>query len=196
MEKAVHYVTVPEILEARDKIALWQEKLRQEYFGCCVVIFTMNIPGPEKTGQFIHIAFMEGYKAIGDILKQKDISVAFSLIQEECTGYVAFFALKEKAGIIKKYMADLEISHDLGRLFDIDILDKEGRTVSRQDFGYGIRKCILCGNDAKICGRSRAHEVAELKKRVNTIIINYLKNERVSVRSDLNAANRTTIYWI
>ncbi len=184
MEEAVHYVTVPEILEARDKIALWQEKLRREYSGCSIVIFTMNIPGPEKTGRIIHIAFMEGYKAIENIFKQKNISVAFSLIQEEYTGYAAFFAIKEEAGIIKKYMVDLEISHDLGRLFDIDVLDKEGKAVSREDFGYRSRRCLLCGNDAKICGRSRAHGLAELKKKVNTTIINYLNKVCVSVRSD------------
>ncbi len=76
----------------------------------------------------------------------------------------------ELAEIVKKITVDLEENHPLGRLFDIDVYDADGAAVSRQELGVPGRKCLICHEDAKACGRSRTHSVEELQRRVYEII--------------------------
>ncbi len=39
--------------------------------------------------------------------------------------------------------------------------------------GIQGRRCFLCGLDAKVCGRSRSHEIRELQNRAAEIILNW-----------------------
>ena len=53
----------------------------------------------------------------------------------------------------------------IGRLYDIDVLEKENTKISRKDLGFPERKCLLCNNPACQCGRSRKHSIEELRKK-------------------------------
>ena len=66
----------------------------------------------------------------------------------------------------------LEKSHALGRIWDIDVIGEEGM-ISRERMGIQGRRCFLCGLDAKVCGRSRSHEIRELQNRAAEIILNW-----------------------
>ena len=65
-----------------------------------------------------------------------------------------------------KRMCRIEESHFLGRIFDIDVYDGEGGQVSRSSLNLAERKCLLCGNDARICARSRVHSADELNEKI------------------------------
>ena len=58
----------------------------------------------------------------------------------------------------------------IGRLYDIDVLEKENTKISRKDLGFPERKCLLCDNPACQCGRSRKHSIEELRKKIYGII--------------------------
>ena len=45
----------------------------------------------------------------------------------------------------------------LGRLLDIDVIAPDGGKISRTEIGLPARRCLLCGNPAPVCARSRAH---------------------------------------
>ena len=81
---------------------------------------------------------------------------------------------------IKKLLAtiDIEETHPLGRLFDMDVYDKTGNGISREQLGAPPRRCLLCGQGAKSCGRSRSHTIEELYARVEDIISSWLKKAR------------------
>ena len=53
-------VSVPDMMEARERRLFRQTELRQKYPGCTVVSFTMNIAGPVKVTALSHRAFLWG----------------------------------------------------------------------------------------------------------------------------------------
>ncbi len=52
---------------------------------------------------------------------------------------------------LKQHMSTLEMSHPLGRLWDIDIIDSDGKSLSRRELGHPARPCLICQQDAHLC---------------------------------------------
>ena len=67
---------------------------------------------------------------------------------------------------IKNITVAIEESSELGRLFDIDVIDINFEKLSRKSF----RKCLICEAQAQECGRSRKHSVGELQNKVEEIL--------------------------
>ena len=67
-------------------------------------------------------------------------------------------------------MVSLEDQDRIGRLFDIDVLRPDACKVSREDLGFSPRTCLLCGQPAHVCSRSRSHSVAELTAEISQIL--------------------------
>ena len=72
---------------------------------------------------------------------------------------------REEALRAKMCAVELEERLRAGRVFDIDIITKDG-AISRKDVGLPPRKCFFCGNDAKICSKERAHYLPALRNHV------------------------------
>ena len=72
-------------------------------------------------------------------------------------------ALDAPAEDIKTLATEIEESHPLGRLFDMDVIAVDGRKADRSELGLGPRPCLICGGPARECARSRTHTVAELQ---------------------------------
>lgn len=164
-------VTLEEVLSFRDEKAACQRRYRLEYPGCMVITFSMNIPGPRKVSPGIRQACLTGKKELerlfgtwqAEILDMTEISsVAGCSFLYAVTG-ISALELKQKT-------SELEERHPLGRLFDMDILKPDGVAVSRTEAGFLPRKCLLCEEEAKACGRNRTHTVEELEARVDQII--------------------------
>ena len=58
----------------------------------------------------------------------------------------------------------------MGRLLDIDVIRPDGTKIARTEIGLPPRKCLLCGQDAPVCARSRTHTVGELFARTHEMI--------------------------
>ncbi|MBQ9773995.1 MAG: citrate lyase holo-[Clostridia bacterium] len=95
----------------------------------------------------------------------------------EKTGCEAIFCVEGDAKKIKRRLCALEDSAPIGRLWDIDVLLGMGEKVSRTDLGLPPRKCLLCGEDAPVCARSRAHSVDALAHKTNEIINAHFREE-------------------
>ena len=52
----------------------------------------------------------------------------------------------------------------------MDVLRPDGSKVERQELGLPGRKCLLCGESAQVCARSRKHSVAELQAKTREIL--------------------------
>ena len=67
----------------------------------------------------------------------------------------------------------LEDSSPLARLWDIDVIDHNGNLLSRADFNFPPRPCLVCHENAKNCARSRKHHLdeifAEMQTRVQAV---------------------------
>ena len=164
-------VTLSEMLDFREKKAMLQTELMNNGMGCVVVSLGMNIPGPVKSTPAVFHVFEEGQHLIENMLRVSGSRIVEKCMLKENAGYAAIYqVLGAGARDLKKKMATIEETHACGRLFDIDVLGVDGNAVTREQVGVQRRKCLLCEQDAKICGRSRAHSVKELSDQVGKII--------------------------
>lgn len=155
-----------EILAAREARAEKQKQLLEK-FQKPLLCFTMNIPGPEKWNRDIAIGFFVGSRMLLDALAGRLCHWEQRITAAGGEGYfVADMSAKE----LKRLALDLEEAESVGRLFDMDVLDIDGQKLSRTAMGVPPRTCLLCDNDAAICGSTRAHSLAELTDRVGFLL--------------------------
>lgn len=180
METSLH-----EILASREKRAEKQNQLLTQYRKP-LLCFTMNIPGPEKLNRDVKIGFFIGNRLINDRLKNIHVLHAESHILP--TGCEAYYIVDMPAPALKHLAIDLEDTDAIGRLFDMDVFDIDGKKLDREGLGYPRRKCLICEKDAVVCGRSRAHSVIELQDKTNFLLYlagrQYL-SEYIAVRAYL-----------
>ena len=166
-------VTLTEMLDARERRVSIQTHLLKQH-KLPIICLTLNIPGPVKVFSQIPDAYDEGCRRIHFLLTQQKFPVIDFIETKDKTGYEAFFSVNASASDIKKAMVTIEDQDRLGRLFDIDVLDTDGRKLSREEFGLTPRLCLICDRPAHECSRSRAHSVPELTKQIQKIL-----NERL-----------------
>jgi holo-ACP synthase/triphosphoribosyl-dephospho-CoA synthase len=119
--------------------------------------------------------------------------VHFEEISEK-TGCEAFYILDCDALTAKKAAVTVEDHTRAGRLFDMDVLRPDGTKVERRELGLEGRKCLLCGNPAQNCARSRAHTVAQLQGRTTELLEEALKEHRSQAIGEL--ATRALLYEV
>lgn len=159
-------VGIEEILNCREKRVAIQNKMIKKY-NVPVISFTMNIPGPIKTNNEIKKAFNIGKNLILEKIKENNIEILEIQELDENTGNELFVSTNSSAEKIKNITVAIEESCELGRLFDIDVIDINFEKLSRKSF----RKCLICEEQAQECGRSRKHSVEELQNKVKKILI-------------------------
>lgn len=153
-------VTVADMMQAREARAAMQRIMLGRYPGAALVCLTMNVAGPVKTTPDIERAFAWGMAQIRAVLGGHD--VAFSADIHEKTGPEAVFVVRGDAREIKRRLCALEDGSALGRLLDVDVIAPEGGKIARTQIGLPPRRCLLCGEDAPVCARSRRHTADEL----------------------------------
>ena len=158
-------VEIDEILDCREKRVAIQNEMIKKY-NKPVISFTMNIPGPIKINNEIKKAFDIGKKLILEKLKENNIEILEVQELNENTGNELFISVNSSAEKIKNITVAIEESCELGRLFDIDVIDVNFKKLSRKSF----RKCLICEEQAQECGRSRKHSVKELQDKIEEIL--------------------------
>lgn len=165
----MHEVTVPEMMDARDHRVCVQKDLIAE-FKHPVVCFMLNIPGPHKVSEDYEKAFKYGVRSINELLEKYGFEKDTEKVEAFVTGYVYYASVNAPAIDIKKAMCEIEERDRLGRIFDIDVLRTDGSKVSREEFGMGPRKCLMCELEAHLCARNRTHTVASMVEEIHHII--------------------------
>ncbi|SHJ47384.1 holo-ACP synthase [Dethiosulfatibacter aminovorans DSM 17477] len=188
--ESCHHVSLEEILDAREKRVCKQMQLLEAYNDKgkgggtnALICFTMNIAGPVKVFELAKSGFEAGIELIEELLGNEKYTVLHREIEIENTGYTAYYVIQDDALSIKRMMTDIEDNTPIGRLFDIDILaldspsDAGGivnvRKIGRDEVGLDGRKCLICGDMAAACARSRRHSVEELqRKTIEVLLVN------------------------
>ena len=152
-------VTVEEMALRREARAAKQARIRRET-GLPVICFTMNIAGPKKYSSAIELCFNIGVDELKKALARFNAVIEHEEYDISHTGCEGFFAVRGPAArMLKAVSVKIEEEFGFGRLFDIDVLDKEGSKLERAK----PRKCLICEKPAAECARSRAHGLDELK---------------------------------
>ncbi|CAM4195793.1 citrate lyase holo-[acyl-carrier protein] synthase [Paenibacillus macerans] len=167
-------VTLEEMLKARDRRAAKQRQLLLTH-SLPLISMTVNIPGPRKSTLMSRRIFREGYDALLERLAGTDMKLVFKQIDDLITGPEGYIIVNADERILKQFAVQTETIHPLGRLLDIDVLGRAGQPISRSDLGYPRRKCLLCRQDAHICGRSKAHSVNQLLYAIRSIADAYFQ---------------------
>lgn len=171
------YVDLDEMLRFREKKVRIQEELRGKYKDMVTMALAMNIPGPVKTSPDILLAFSEGTKALEQAVSDSGIGIEEMAAISENAGYIKFYALYCFDSVqVKELAVRLEETHPLGRLWDIDVYDENGISMSREALSAPVRKCLICGQDAKGCARNRTHSVEELIHEIEKMILDWKIN--------------------
>ncbi|NLY19991.1 MAG: triphosphoribosyl-dephospho-CoA synthase CitG [Tissierellia bacterium] len=161
-----------DILDSREERAKLQRELIGEY-NQPVISFTLNIPGIRKNSNRYAKVHRLGVQLILDSINEEEI--LYSDYKELETGN-EFYLVAEVDPIELKIMtSEIENMHILGRIFDIDVIDTDYKSISRTEIGLEKRKCIVCGNEAYGCVRSKAHSLEEVLEVIDEKIDSYIK---------------------
>lgn len=167
---------IKDVLSNKDYRVSLQSSLLKKYPDSSVVAMKLNIPGPIKNNVSLKILFDEGVKKfLLNLSYSEDIKPFKNIHLQDKTGNECFIVFDESGIMLKRVSVEFEDHFELGRLFDIDVLDNlhEGRAISRGDLGVPPRRCLICQKPAKMCARSRNHSVAELQEKINDMYWNY-----------------------
>jgi holo-ACP synthase len=139
-------------------------------FDLPVVCGKLNYPGKNKNT----IEANRAFEILLEIVKEKfRMKSVFSKELEGFDGRSILMVVDMSPGDIKKITVELEDNSEIGRIFDIDVYIKEGKSIDRGMINLAPRKCIICGENARICVRSGKHGLEETLNRINEIINNY-----------------------
>lgn len=167
-------ITLEALLEARDTRRDTQLELLRRYPGAVPVVLTTNIPGPDKrTLRSVAI----GREGMRTLLEALPSAPAVSFIRDLPTGFEGYAVVSGmSAPEIKNITVEIENTHPLGRLWDIDVIGIDGIPVSRTAGGDSPRRCLICGEDARVCMRQRTHSVNDLVEVINNMHDEYFRS--------------------
>lgn len=158
-------VDVMDVLAARDRRAGRQQELLAAY-AKPLISFTMNIAGPVKRTALIERGFALGLARLEGQLCAARARVLHRETVRKTTGCEALYVVELPPQQLKALCVALEQADELGRLFDLDVLDMNGAKLAREE----ERRCLICGEIGKGCARSRRHSVEELQARTTEIL--------------------------
>lgn len=190
-------VTLNELLASRDSRHAMQQKLLAEHSGKTLVCLTVVMPGSVKRNQQ---SLIVAHAAVEQMIESYELGVRSDelgirndklgvrddelegrfggrLIERDLeTGYEAYLITDLPLLEAKRIAVQIEDTHPLGRLFDIDIIDKDGVPVSRDRVGSSPRRCLVCDREARYCMRMRWHTQEEIWERINAMVDEYQAN--------------------
>lgn len=160
------------ILQAKEE--RWKKQLEfLEKFEVTLISFKFNIPSWPKKSEEISKAFdfLLG-EFINHLMKE---NIAFSIINrvETALGPEAFLTVDATATEAKKQAIKFEEERLIGRLLDLDVLDKEGKPVEREI----KRQCYLCDDLAINCMIAQKHSPEEAREFFDKIVEDYLAKQ-------------------
>lgn len=154
-------VGLKDVLSSRDRrVRVRAETLAR--LGRPTITLTLVMPGPVKHCLFSRQIAAEARNRLGATLSAQDLAYEVVLSTDLPTGPETLISVASCARSLKVAMVALEDSHPLGRLWDLDVHDTDGSSLSRRDIGHPPRPCLVCGAVAHGCTRSRAHSLQSL----------------------------------
>jgi len=148
------------LLAGREERVLVQKSLLAGRCACAVVQASLNIPGLPKTAPGDAEALLFAARALSQSLgRAPDVSAALTNGAGPAL-YMVYSSLSPRK--LKLSAVEIEESADWTRVLDIDVITEDG-AVSRGGLELPPRRCLLCGEDAKICARAGTHAIQDLR---------------------------------
>ncbi len=151
-------VTLNVMLHARDSRAARQRQALDCY-RLPLISFSLVTPGAVKNSPVWQRVAEYARREIAAVCQQMEWVSVWEAHTDALSGPEWMAAVCAPAKALKRQLAMLEQRHPLGRLWDIDVIDSDGRSLSRRELGLPARQCLICQQDAHVCARGRAHSL-------------------------------------
>jgi DNA-binding GntR family transcriptional regulator len=123
-----------------------------------------------------------------------DVNIVHMETIEKNTGREGFISVDLDPYQAKKIAAEIEDTHDLGRIFDIDVFDQLHNQLNREAIQLKPRKCLLCDKEALVCMKMKTHTYEELIEKVEQIGNSYFsptsKEKKDNFKSKISMSER------
>lgn len=160
---------IDKILEDREKRYNLVIDMINKY-GLPMLCGKLNYPGKDKNTPEANIAFEAMLEAVEKAFEPFFLE---KMLDSGFDGNSIIAALKLEPDAAKRMAVRIEEEHTLGRIFDIDIYGIDGVPLSRTDLDLKLRKCIVCGENARECIFLKRHSLEETLTFVNEMINQY-----------------------
>ena len=194
-------MTLEEILTSRDARVERQRELLSAHPGLSLICLTVQLPGPVKRDALSLAVAEAGVKAV-----REAFCVEIEELRDLETGYEGFFMTALPPLEAKRLACQIEDTHPLGRLMDLDVSICAGQQLEpgrvhsrfaaaeyglsstaapapsfptplgREELGLEPRKCLLCDRPARECMRARTHSTREMLEKYKESVDFYLKS--------------------
>ena len=165
-------ITLDMLLASRDHRVGMQHTLREKYPNLTLVCLTVIMPGNVKRNLS---SLIVSQAAINVLLGRLEGNIVDVVTRDLATGYEAYVVTSLTLRDAKLIACDIEDTHELGRLMDIDVLDGDGIPVKRETVGSQPRRCLLCDNESRYCMRNRTHTPQELNAKIKNMVDAYVQ---------------------
>ncbi|ODS43475.1 holo-ACP synthase CitX [Pasteurella multocida] len=134
-------ITLLALLEARDNRAALQRECLDKY-GKTLLSLTLVAVGEVKKNALFDAVFEKSLEKLTALFEQLNLVPIASFIRPLETGHEAIFVLPVDPILLKRSTIELEESLPLARLWDIDVIDAQGKVWSRTELGFAPRQCL------------------------------------------------------
>ena len=149
-------------LEEKEARVERRKAFARRHAGETVVQLVLNIPGRIKDSALLRRLLASGMSEFALRFPQ----LTECALTNASAGPSALFAAAEAPQSVKEKTAELEALHPWSRLFDFDVYDAGGKTVSLASrHGMG-RTCFVCSRPAALCMREKSHSAEDVAQSV------------------------------
>lgn len=165
-------ITLDQLLASREQRSARQQELLNDNPDATLVCLTVIMPGSVKRNFF---SLITAGAALQSMIERYNDTILHLSTRDLVTGYEAYLVTTLDHAKAKEIASNIEDTHPLGRLFDIDVILPDGVPMSRHQVGCSPRRCLLCDNDARFCMRNRTHSSEELHNKIKDMVNAYVQ---------------------
>ncbi|MGK3142479.1 citrate lyase holo-[acyl-carrier protein] synthase [Pantoea sp. C2G6] len=169
-------ISLEALLTAREQRAARQADWLRRYKQPLISL-TLVTPGAVKDGQRYRNCMGVALQMCDQLLRQHHWRVSDHQVLWLPTGPEALWSVAHPAAEIKAHCAELEQTHPLGRLWDLDVICPVSGHVGRRSLGSNLRRCLICDQPAHVCSRARRHPVDQVVTCVEKIINDWFSRD-------------------
>ncbi|CAM3355685.1 citrate lyase holo-[acyl-carrier protein] synthase [Vagococcus fessus] len=165
--------TLLDILDNKEERECYKLKQLAVFPTCQLISIGINIPGDIKNNERIEKVFDLATEAFERYLVDNEIIIRHVRKKYNPTGPEFYALIDSKRDDIKKLCINFETFHQVGRLLDIDVYQRndvgELVIIDRDFYNLPSRRCYVCEKPAKECTRAKTHSIEELRTKINEI---------------------------
>jgi len=159
-----------------------------------LAVLTLRMPAFLRTsGRFASKA-LSIHASFTAELRKRGIGILREEFRTSGDGPESYISVSLDPLELKRLAVEWESTHPLGELADLDVMDASAKPITRADFGFPPRKCLICENEAAVCSAGQRHEAAIVEARINEILLTSGKTDLAVASAIGRLALTATLY--